>query len=485
MRILLAAVGVALWAPPLPAQNGPEPSALVRRAIDAAGGADKLKRAPRILVRSEGTLTVRGQAVPFTSRDWCEPGVRYRSELTLAAPGGELVEIMVFADGAGWSTLNDTLRRADGKNLERGLTGVYLEGVISLLPLVTDPGFTLAVAGHAEVASRPADGVRVARPGRPDVTLWFDRGTGLLAQYTATSPVGVQDHLLLEYKDFGGVKRPTRRVRYNAGVKTTEERITEYKVLDALDPGLFREPGAALAADPRPAADPREVLRRHVAATGGADLQRKLRCEYTRETARLFNSPGCPTSAFEEVETEIWVELPTAARQVRTRVETVGGKKVTRTQVYADGKGWLQEAGRPARPLTADEALDWQETLAVGWGFEVAPLADDPVAKLTSAGRGEVAGRPAVGVRVVRVGWPDMTLWFDAQTHRLVRKDDRDPSSSAARETLYSEYTERDGVRRPTRIEIRVAGKKTAEGVIADHRHSERLDPALLTRPKE
>lgn len=476
MRILLAAVGVALWAPPLPAQNGPEPSALVRRAIDAAGGADKLKRAPWILVRSEGMLTVRGQTVPFTSRDWCEPGVRYRSELTWATPDGEVVETVVFADGAGWMTHNGAFRRAEGKNLERGLTGVYLEGVTSLLPLVADPGFTLAAAGPAEVASRPADGVRVARSGRPDVTLWFDRGTGLLAQYTAPSPVGVQDHLLLEYKDFGGVKRPTQRVRYVAGVKTTEERVTEYKALDALDPGLFREPGAATAADPR------EVLRQHVAATGGAERQRKLRCWYTRETTRAFSDPGGPTSPFAEAGFELWTEFPAAARQVRT--ETVGGKKVTRTQVYADGKGWLQEAGRPVRPLTADEALHWQETLAMGWGFEVAPLADDPAAKLTPAGRAEVAGRPAVGVRVVRVGWPDMTLWFDAQTHRLARRDDQAPGA-VPRETLYSEYTERDGVWRPTRVEVRVAGKKTAEGVIADHRHYERLDPALLTRPKE
>ena len=476
MRILLVTVGMVLWAHPLPAQNGTEPSALVRRAIDAAGGADKLAQDTKLFIRGEGTVFVRGQAVPFTARNWREAGVRYRSEVTLSAPNGELVEITAFAGGAGWATVNGTRRQVEGKNLEAGLGNIYRDGVTSLLPLVTDPGFTLAATGPGEVAGRPADGVRVTRTGRPDVTLWFDRGTGLLAQYTTPSPVGIQDQLLLEYKDFGGVKRPTKRVRYVAGVKTTEERITEYKVLDAIDLGLFREPGAA------PAADPREVLRQHVAATGGAERQRKLRCRYTRETARVFSDPGSPTSPFAEVETELWIDFPTAARQVRT--ETVGGKRGPRTQVYANGKGWLQEAGRSARPLTADEILGWQETLAVGWGFEVAPLADDPTAKLTSAGRAEVAGRPAVGVRVARVGWPDMTLWFDAQTHLLVRKDDRDPGA-VARETLYAEYTERDGVRRPTRIEIRLAGKKAGEAVVAAHHHYERLDPALLAGPNE
>ncbi|MBN9521241.1 hypothetical protein J0H58_22425 [bacterium] len=239
-------------------------------------------------------------------------------------------------------------------------------------------------------------------------------------------------------------------------------------------------PVTGRAADP--AAESREVLRRHVAATGGAERQRTLRCLYTRDTTRAFSNPGSPTSPFGEGEFELWVEFPSAARRVRT--ETVAGRRVTRTEVYADGKGWLQEADRPARPLTADEILVWQETLAMGWGFEVAPIPGDPTAKLTLAGRAEVAGRAAVGVRVVRVGWPNMTLWFDAQTHRLARRDDQTPSA-VPRETLYSDYTERDGVWRPTRVEVRLSGKKAAEVVVADHRHYERLDPALLAPPKE
>ena len=51
-----------------------------------------------------------------------------------------------------------------------------------LAPLVKDPGFKLDTVPDKDVDGKPAAGVKVVRDGKPTITLYFDKGTGLLAK---------------------------------------------------------------------------------------------------------------------------------------------------------------------------------------------------------------------------------------------------------------------------------------------------------------
>jgi hypothetical protein len=293
----------------------------------------------------------------------------------------------------------------------------------------------------------------------------------VLVKRAVRQPIGVQEEVLSEYKEFGGVKRPTRKVIYCDGVKVCEDQVTEYKLLDKLDDALFR------MSMPAAVIDPKEVIRKHVAAAGGAERFKKLPCEYVKESTQVF-AVDRPL----DFDSEVWSCYPTATRQVLTLDS--GRGKVTRTHVYDNGGGWWKESGQPARALLEGEIQSRKRQAADAWLAEVANLLDDPIVTLTSLGQADVGGRAAVGVRVTRTGWPEARLWFDTNTHLLIKREDQTPAGRP-REKYLSDYTERDGIKRPTKAIVFTGGVKVAEVTTKEHRHFEKLDPALLERPKE
>lgn len=448
------------------------PADLIRQAIAAAGGQDRADRAGRSYVRVEGTFCQGGANAPFEARLWRDGPERSRLEMGVRFPSGEDHTTLVTSGGAAWAQVAGQSAGfvADTK-LAVELNSRYCAWVTGLAPLTSDKSFVLTSLGEATVRDRKADGVGVRRDGRPEVRLWFDRDTRLLVKTEMRTDGGpAQEDYLGEYKDFAGLKRATTRTSYRGGEKGLEARVVEFRALDRVDDTLFATPGSDTP-------DPRGVVRRHLAAAGGADRLRRLSCEYYRQSVKRFDSGGTI-----EAENEFWSDYRDAIRD-ETLADTPQGR-VRRTVVYSGGGGWWRVNNDPVQPLPPDAVADWRSRLVSAWTLEVSPLLDDPAASLAPLGRGDVGGRPAVGVRVTRPGWPGVALWFDVESGLLAKRVETGPDGRPF-EKYMTDYTERDGVKRPTRVRVEHAGRLNAEVLIRDHRHYERLDPALLARPSE
>ena len=132
----------------------------------------------------------------------------------------------------------------------RRLDAAFDAASVNLAPL-RDAASEVEPAGEEAVDGRPAVGLKVTRPDGT-FTLYFDRESGL--------PVRGVRHLTIaggrreavvtvtfrEYEDFGGLKAATRRVMTNTqdgGRRVTSAiDVTDFKVLDKVDPATFAKP---------------------------------------------------------------------------------------------------------------------------------------------------------------------------------------------------------------------------------------------------
>jgi hypothetical protein len=117
---------------------------------------------------------------------------------------------------------------------------------MTLLPL-REKAFKVEPAKEDKVDGKPAVGLKVTGPDGKDFTLYFDRESGLPVKQVAkvvgfTGEEFTQETIFSDYKEFGGIKKATKVENKRDGQKFLEQNVTEFKVLDKVDPKTFAEP---------------------------------------------------------------------------------------------------------------------------------------------------------------------------------------------------------------------------------------------------
>jgi hypothetical protein len=125
-----------------------------------------------------------------------------------------------------------------------------IDAVVSLLPLKKDKDYKLSLIGDVKLGDRAAVGVRIAKKGHRDVSLFFDKAKGHLvkSEFVIKDIKGggnkemMQATLYYDYKEFQGTRRPTRLVIERDGKKFADTQLTEIQLLEKLDDGTFDRP---------------------------------------------------------------------------------------------------------------------------------------------------------------------------------------------------------------------------------------------------
>ena len=109
-------------------------------------------------------------------------------------------------------------------------------------------------------------------------------------------------------------------------------------------------------------------------------------------------------------------------------------------------------------------------------------------AKLESLGEVKVGDKPALGVRVEVKGYRGVSLFFDKETHLLVKSETRgkdviNGGEEFTTETLYSDYKKVDGVQLAYKVTINRDGKKLVESEITEHKAVEKIDASQFAKP--
>jgi hypothetical protein len=238
LAVALGVVGGA--AQPARADDRARALAVVERAIKAHGGADALSRA-QVASRGGKGVFAFGREVPFQTE--VTLNLPHQTRLSIEANGQQL--LFVLNGDKGWHTAGGLTVELTKQRVAELQEEAYVWWLETLVPLRGD-GFDLAPLPDVKVNDRPAAALKVSSKGHADVTLFFDKESGLLVKayhraLDAGAPVD-KEYLLSDPKDVGGAKLASKEAMYIKGVKMTEVTYTSYKFLPKPDEAAFARP---------------------------------------------------------------------------------------------------------------------------------------------------------------------------------------------------------------------------------------------------
>jgi hypothetical protein len=222
--------------------------AIIDKAIKALGGAEKLGKVTAMSWKSKGTVTFNGEDNEFTTESTLQGLDHYRSQFSGTFGGNEVKGVTVLNGDKGWNKRGEEdSMEMDADAITAEKRRIYLTVVPGLPVLLDAKGFKVESAPEEKVGDKPAVGLKVTGPDGKDFHLYFDKESGLPVR-TVGEVVGFdgqpykQDTTYSQHKDFDGFKRATKISAKRDGEKFVEIEITEFKVLDKVDPETFSQP---------------------------------------------------------------------------------------------------------------------------------------------------------------------------------------------------------------------------------------------------
>jgi hypothetical protein len=241
LPVLLAAL--AFLTGGLTRADDQDAQSILDKAIKALGGEEQLRKASAHSWKSKGKVNAGGDVREFSSHVTAKGLNQFRREFNFPQFSG----VVVIDGEKGWRKGRQNLAELSGDALANEKRNAYLQIIpITLLPL-KGKDYKCEAGGEENVGGKPAVVLKITAPDGKDFTLSFDKESGLpLKEVAKIIGTGGQEFLVettfADYKDFGGVKKATKLEFKRDGEPTYEQEITDFKVLDNVDPDTFAQP---------------------------------------------------------------------------------------------------------------------------------------------------------------------------------------------------------------------------------------------------
>jgi hypothetical protein len=222
-----------------------DPRAIIDKAIKAHGGADKLARLKAVRSKAKGSLQLQG-GLPYTQEVLVQLPSQIRDEVQVQRNPRTRI-ITVFDGSRGWVSENGRVTEMSDAMLGSMRNLTYLMNIGRLTPL-KEKTYELKALPEVNVNNRPAVGVRVSSKGHRDVSLFFDRQTGLVAKVVFRTVFNQkevnEERVVTAYQDVAGLKTARQVFIYHDGNKFLEAEVTDVQFPDKIDAGEFAKPQA-------------------------------------------------------------------------------------------------------------------------------------------------------------------------------------------------------------------------------------------------
>jgi hypothetical protein len=221
--------------------------ATIDRAIKAMGGAEAVGKMKSLTWKAKAKVSVNEVEVT-TSEDWSAKGIdKYHVDFNITINSNNVDGSMILNGDKGWSKVKGRVNELP-KGLPAGFQHIFRSGrLIHLLPQAKEKPYELSPLGELKVDGKESIGVRISQKDRPDVSIYFDKTTGLplKAEVRVVEVDGGQELgyevFFKDYKDFDGIKHPAKIIVHRDGKQAAESEISDLKPQD-LDDGLFDKP---------------------------------------------------------------------------------------------------------------------------------------------------------------------------------------------------------------------------------------------------
>ena len=216
------------------------------KAIKALGGQEKLAKANAFTWKAKGKVTIEGNENEFHGESTVQGIDHFHSTFEGEFNGNPFKALTVLSGGKGWRKFGE-IQEMEPDAIKNEKRVVYLVVVpMTILPLKS-MDFKVQAAADEKINDKPVATLKVTGPDGKDFTLSFDKDTGLPVRTVATVAGWMGDEYVQEvhysdYRDFDGLKRPTKVLVKRDGEPFVSYEITEFKVLDKVPAETFAEP---------------------------------------------------------------------------------------------------------------------------------------------------------------------------------------------------------------------------------------------------
>ena len=216
---------------------------ILAKAIKALGGEEKLGKVEAFSWKAKGTVVFNGNENESSNEVTVKGLDHYRREFG----NDQFHGVVVLSGDKGWRKFGDNNRELDESGIAIEKRNVYLHVIPITLVAVNGKGFKVETAGEEKVGDKAAAILKITGPDGKDFTLSFDKESGLPVKQVARV-VGFQgqemtlETTFADYKDFNGIKKATKIEVKRDGEKFQTMELTEFKVVEKVDPECFTEP---------------------------------------------------------------------------------------------------------------------------------------------------------------------------------------------------------------------------------------------------
>lgn len=159
-----------------------------------------------------------------------------------------------------------------------------------------------------------------------------------------------------------------------------------------------------------------------------------------------------------------------------TSIEVINGKDV-----------WEKEGDQETEKLSGERLKDRLEFIYVCWATQLCPLKSQEF-HLSVVDETEVGGRKAVGILVKHEQHDPLKLYFDKETHLLVKVQDKfknpDDGKEYDQECVYSDYRNVQETKQPFKCETYLDKRLESDLLITEMKpYDKPLDDKLFSKP--
>ncbi len=221
--------------------------AILDKAIKALGGQEALSKVKAISLKGKGTINIMGNDNPFSVSVILEGLDHSKQEFEGEFGGMKIKGMSILAGNKGWRGFAGQNMDLEGDQLNEAKRTQYLQVMAMNPTILKGNGFKVVTAPSEKVGDKTALGLKITGPDGKTCTMYIDEASGLPVKMVAKvkdfqGEEFTQSTTYSDYKDFQGIKKATKMESLRDGDKFQTQQVTEFKILDSVDPKTFAEP---------------------------------------------------------------------------------------------------------------------------------------------------------------------------------------------------------------------------------------------------
>jgi len=221
---------------------------IIDKAIEAHGGADVLAKNKDKAGIAKGKMTINQMGGIDAQMESFIGDKKFKHALDFSIMGMNFNQVVGYDGKEMWITLNGkVVMTITGKDLDPIKDAIYAEQLAGLV-ILKEKGLELSVIGESKMGEQDLIGIRVSKKDHKDVSLHFDKKTGLLTKIVyrnldfQSGKEVAEERILQDYKKQDGQMQPSRIILNRDGEKFVDMELTEIKLVDKLDDSVFAKP---------------------------------------------------------------------------------------------------------------------------------------------------------------------------------------------------------------------------------------------------